>query len=92
MKQESNVMKNKKAMIQEFLMITLATIITGAGVFFFLMPSNLAVGSISGLAIVVANFIPLPISTITMIFNAGLLVIGFALIGKEFGGKRKNRD
>ena len=80
-------MKNKKAMIQEFLMITLATIITGAGVFFFLMPSNLAVGSISGLAIVVANFIPLPISTITMIFNAGLLVIGFALIGKEFGGK-----
>jgi len=87
MKQESNVMKNKKAMIQEFLMITLATIITGAGVFFFLMPSNLAVGSISGLAIVVANFIPLPISTITMIFNAGLLVIGFALIGKEFGGK-----
>lgn len=80
-------MKNKKAIIQEFLMITLATIITGAGVFFFLMPSNLAVGSISGLAIVVANFIPLPISTITMIFNAGLLVIGFALIGKEFGGK-----
>ena len=80
-------MKNKKAMIQEFLMITLATIITAAGVFFFLMPSNLAVGSISGLAIVVANFIPLPISTITMIFNAGLLVIGFALIGKEFGGK-----
>ena len=80
-------MKNKKAIIQEFLMITLATIITGAGVFFFLMPSNLAVGSISGLAIVVANFIPLPISKITMIFNAGLLVIGFALIGKEFGGK-----
>ena len=80
-------MKNKKAMIQEFLMITLAAIITAAGVFFFLMPSNLAVGSISGLAIVVANFIPLPISTITMIFNAGLLVIGFALIGKEFGGK-----
>lgn len=68
-------------------MITFATIITAAGVFFFLMPSNLAVGSISGLAIVVANFIPLPISTITMIFNAGLLIIGFALIGKEFGGK-----
>ena len=80
-------MKNKKAVIQEFIMITFATIITAAGVFFFLMPSNLAVGSISGLAIVVANFIPLPISTITMIFNAGLLIIGFALIGKEFGGK-----
>lgn len=73
--------------IREFIMITFATIITGAGVFFFLMPSNLAVGSISGLAIVVGNFIPLPISTMTMIFNAGLLIVGFALIGREFGGK-----
>ena len=42
-------MKNKKAIIQEFLMITFATIITGAGVFFFLMPSNLAVGVYRGL-------------------------------------------
>ena len=80
-------MKISMKTIREFIMITFATIITAAGVFFFLMPSNLAVGSISGLAIVVANFIPLPISTITMIFNAGLLIIGFALIGKEFGGK-----
>lgn len=80
-------MKNKKAIIQEFVMITLATIITAAGVFFFLMPSHLAVGSVSGLSIIVGNFIPLPISTITMIFNVGLLIIGFALIGKEFGGK-----
>jgi len=80
-------MKISRGMIKEFIMITFATIITAAGVFFFLMPSNLAVGSISGLAIVVGNFIPLPISTITMIFNAGLLIIGFALIGKEFGGK-----
>ncbi len=80
-------MKNKKAMIREFIMITFATIITAAGVFFFLMPSNLAVGSISGLAIVVENFIPLPISAITMIFNVGLLIVGFLLIGKEFGGK-----
>ena len=80
-------MKLNKNTIMEFLMITFATIITAAGVFFFLMPSNLAVGSISGLSIIVANFIPLPISTITMIFNVGLLVVGFLLIGKEFGGK-----
>lgn len=80
-------MKINMKTIREFIMITFATIITGAGVFFFLMPSNLAVGSISGLAIVVGNFIPLPISTMTMIFNAGLLIVGFALIGREFGGK-----
>ena len=80
-------MKKKLRTIQEYLMITIATIITGAGVFFFLVPSHLTVGSISGLAIVVGNFVPLPISAITMIFNIGLLVIGFTLIGKEFGGK-----
>ncbi len=80
-------MKKKLGILQEYLMITIATIITGAGVFFFLVPSHLTVGSISGLAIVVENFVPLPISAITMIFNVGLLVIGFALIGREFGGK-----
>ena len=80
-------MKLSRRMISEFIMITLATIITAAGVFFFLMPSHLAVGSVSGLSIIVGNFIPLPISTITMIFNVGLLVVGFLLIGKEFGGK-----
>lgn len=80
-------MNKKLAMFREFVMITLATVITAAGVFFFLMPSHLAVGSISGLSIVVGNFMPLPISTITMIFNVGLLVVGFLLIGREFGGK-----
>ena len=80
-------MKKKLAALREFVMITLATVITAAGVFFFLMPSHLAVGSVSGLSIVVGNFIPLPISTITMIFNVGLLIVGFLLIGREFGGK-----
>lgn len=80
-------MKKKLATIQEYVVITIATMIIGAAVFFFLMPSHLTVGSISGLAIVVGNFVPLPISTITMIFNVGLLVIGFVLIGREFGAK-----
>ncbi len=80
-------MKNKLEIFREYVMITIATIIVGAAVFFFLVPSHLTVGSISGLAIVVGNFVPLPISAITMIFNIGLLVIGFLLIGREFGAK-----
>lgn len=80
-------MKINLKTIQEYVLITIATIITGAGVFFFLVPSHLTVGSISGLAIVVGNFVPLPISVITMTFNIGLLAVGFALIGKEFGAK-----
>ena len=76
-----------KDSIVDFLIITVGTIITAAAVFFFLMPSHLSVGSITGLAVVVSNFIPLPVSAITMIFNVGLLIISFLLIGPEFGAK-----
>ena len=72
---------------KEIFVITFATLIVAAAVFFFLIPSQVSVGSISGLAIVVGNFVPLPISAITMIFNVMLLILGFMLIGKEFGGK-----
>ena len=68
-------------------MITIATAIVAAAVFFFLVPSNVSVGSISGLAIVIGNFVPLQISAITMILNVGLLIIGFLFVGREFGGK-----
>lgn len=80
-------MKKQVQWIKEFLIITIATGIVAAAVFFFLMPSHLAVGSISGFSIVIGNYIPLPVSVITMIFNVGLLLLGFLLVGKEFGGK-----
>lgn len=76
-----------KENILEFFYITFATIIVAAAVFFFLIPSNVSVGSISGLAIVLANFVPLSVSAITMILNVGLLIVGFLLIGRDFGVK-----
>ena len=80
-------MKNTIETIKEFLMITIATTIVAAAVFFFLVPSHVSVGSISGLAIVIGNFIALPISVMTMILNVALLIIGFLFVGREFGGK-----
>lgn len=76
-----------KENIKEFIIITFATILVAASVFFFLIPSNVSVGSISGLAIVLANFIPLSVSALTMMMNIILLIIGFLLIGREFGIK-----
>ena len=73
--------------VKDYLIITAATVIVSCAVFFFLEPSHVAVGSISGLAIVVSNFVPLPVSAITLIFNVSLLLVGFLLIGREFGGK-----
>ena len=72
---------------KEFAIITIGTAIVAAAVFFFLVPSQLSVGSISGLAIVLSKLIPLSVSVLTMIMNVGLLVIGFLLVGPEFGIK-----
>ena len=73
--------------IKDFLVLTFATLIVAAAVFFFLMPSHASVSSIAGLAIVLANFIPLSVATITFLMNVILLAFGFLLVGKEFGLK-----
>lgn len=80
-------MKKITHSLQDFVMITFGTAIVAAAVFFFLVPSKLSVASISGLAIVLENYIALPVSGITMILNLSLLVVGFLLVGREFGSK-----
>ena len=73
--------------IKEFVIITLGTIIVATAVFFFMLPSHVSVGSGAALAMVLSNFIPLSVSTITLIMNVFLLIIGFLLVGPEFGVK-----
>lgn len=76
-----------RSTLKEFTIITIGTIIVAAAVFFFMMPSHVSVGSGAALAMVLSNFIPLSVSTITLIMNVGLLIIGFLLVGPEFGIK-----
>ena len=73
--------------LKETGILTVAVVIIAAAVYFFLVPSHASVSSISGLGIVLSNFIPLPLSVITMILNVVLLLIGFVTCGKEFGVK-----
>ena len=79
-------MKIRKT-VEEFAIITVGTIIVAIAVFFFMLPSHVSVGSGAALAMVLSNFVPLSVSTITLIMNVGLLIIGFILIGPEFGAK-----
>lgn len=72
---------------KEYFMITVGVAIVAASVYFLLVPSHVTVGSISGLSIILEYFIPLPLSVITFILNAVLLVVGFLLIGRDFGIK-----
>lgn len=76
-----------KKIIKETSVLTVAVAIIAAAVYFFLVPSHASVSSISGLGIVLSNFIPLPLSAITMILNVVLLIIGFFTCGREFGVK-----
>ena len=84
-------MTNKKlncpALAKEAAILTGAVAIIAAAVYFFLVPSHTSVSSISGLGIVLSNFLPLPLSAITMVLNTVLLIIGFFTCGREFGAK-----
>ena len=78
---------NFKSAILDFVIITVGALIAAAAIFFFMLPSHVAVGSGSALAMVLSNFIPLPVSVLSLIINVILLILGFALIGPEFGAK-----
>ncbi len=77
---------------KEMLIISIAMFIAAAAVYYFLLPSKLVVGSISGLSIVISGVlanmgIAVKVSTIVLIINAVLLVVAYLLIGPEFGVK-----
>ena len=76
-----------KITAKEILTISVGTLIVAIAVYFFMLPSNVSIGSGAALAMILSNYIPLPVSAITLSLNVILLIIGFILIGPEFGGK-----
>ena len=79
-------MINKKILL-EYVRITFGTVVVAIAVYFFMLPSNVTVGSITGLALVVSNFVPLSVSVLTLIMNVALLLLSFLLLGSDFGFK-----
>ena len=73
--------------LKDFAIITFGAALAAAGIFFFMLPSKVAIGSGSALAMVLHEFIPLPVSVLSLMINVVLLIIGFILIGPEFGVK-----
>ena len=74
-------------LLKEFIIITFGAVLAAAAIYFFMLPSHVAVGSASALGMVLSNFIPIPVSVITLLLNVFLLILGFILIGPEFGAK-----
>lgn len=73
--------------VKEVAVMSVAVGIIASAVYFFLIPSQTSISSVSALAIILAHCVPLPVSSVTMILNVVLLVIGFLTCGKEFGAK-----
>ena len=86
-------MKEKKKIcctfenVKEVAVMSVAVGIIASAVYFFLIPSQTSISSVSALAIILAHYVSLPVSSVTMILNVVLLVIGFLTCGKEFGAK-----
>lgn len=77
-----------KEKIRQYAFLNLGIILVVAGLYFFLMPNNLAIGGANGLAIVINHFIPvIPVGIIMTLINVILFVIAFILIGRAFGIK-----
>ena len=76
-----------KKNIKDFVIITFGAFLAAVALFFFMMASNVVVGSASALAMVISNFVPLQVSVINLVLNIILLIIGFILVGSEFGAK-----
>ena len=77
---------------KEFIIMSVAMLIAAAAVYYFLMPSNLIIGSITGLSMVISGLfglagITVKVSVVVTVINAILLVLAWLLIGAEFGAK-----
>jgi len=77
---------------KELIIMTVGMAVAAAAVYYFLMPSKLILGSISGLSIVISNVfaaagITVKVSWLIAGINAILLVLAWILIGHEFGAK-----
>lgn len=76
-----------KRQIKEYVMITAGMSIAVFAIYFFMLPFNIVIGSMTGLALVLVRLIPFSVSLMTLLLNVLCLVAGFLLVGKEFGLK-----
>lgn len=77
----------KITIVKEFTLISLATALLAVSLHLFMIPSQISIGSVSALAMILHQMIHLPISVISLAINAALLVVGFLCLGTGFGVK-----
>ena len=76
-----------KRVLEEYMILTVATLILVVGVYVFKFPNNFSFGGVTGIAVVLSAVLPATPGSITFIINMLLLVFGFIFLGKGFGFK-----
>lgn len=76
-----------KSRVQEFALITLGTALVAAGVYFFQFPNHFSTGGVSGLAVVLARFLPVSSTVINTVTSVLFLLLGFVTLKRDFGAK-----
>ncbi len=76
-----------KGSLKQYVMISLGVVMIAVSIHFFLLPSKLALGGATGMALIIAKFTQLPESYLIVIVNIFLFVLGFLVIGNSFGVK-----
>lgn len=77
-----------KRILKEYSIITFGAVLAAVAIYFFMLPLNIAIGSGSAVAMLLNYFWPqIPISVYSLVFNIIMLILGFLLIGREFGAK-----
>lgn len=73
--------------LKEYAVITAAVLIMDIGIYVFKFPNNFSFGGVSGMAVVICRFLPFTASQINLFINLLLLLVGFAVLGRNFGVK-----
>lgn len=76
-----------KRALEEYAVLTIATLIMVAGVYVFKFPNNFSFGGVTGIAVVLSAVLPATPGSITFVINMALLVLGFVFLGRGFGIK-----
>ena len=76
-----------KSKLKNFFLLTISTLIMAVGIYFFKFANNFTCGGITGIAVLVAKFLPISASDFSFVVNILLLIIGWIVLGKSFAEK-----
>ena len=81
------ITKKRIGTVIKYIVMTVAVFAVALALHCFNFPNDFALGGVSGLAILLSQFLPLSPADFVSIANIVLLILGFIVIGRSFGIK-----